>query len=39
LTFIQDYYIARKKKYSGIKKVSDLVTYTKKDTKNLKKWY
>lgn len=39
MNLVQDYYIARKKKYSGIKKVSDLITYKKRDTKNLKKWY
>lgn len=39
MDLVQDYYITRKKKYDGIKKVSDLVTYKKKDTKKLKKWY
>ena len=29
MDLVQDYYIARKKKYDGIKKVSDMVTYKK----------
>lgn len=37
MNLVQDYYIARKKKYDGIKKISDLVTYKKKSSTKLKK--
>lgn len=39
MNLVTDYYINRKKKFKSLKKITDLVTYKKKDTKKVKKWY
>jgi hypothetical protein len=39
MDLIADYYINREKQFKNLKKVTDLVTYKKKDTKKVKKWY
>lgn len=37
MNLVVDYYIAREKQFKNLKKVTDFVTYTKKDIKNFKK--
>ncbi|AJH02123.1 hypothetical protein LF65_05615 [Clostridium beijerinckii] len=37
MNLVVDYYIGREKQFKNLKKVTDFVTYTKKDIKNFKK--
>lgn len=37
MNLVVDYYIAREKQFKNLKRVTDFVTYTKKDIKNFKK--